>query len=81
LDFFFFNLRILSNCLFLFIQFPALNRGTLESSGIGLAVKCLYQHPKETKGNKEKAGRLINQWDPKWFPRVVLQRFDEAQEP
>jgi len=67
--------------LFLFIQFPALNRGTFEPSGIELAVKFLFQHPKETKGNKEKAGRLINQWDPNWFPRVVLQRLEDFQEP
>ncbi len=39
------NLGILSIFLinYSIYQFSALNRGTFESSGIGLAVKCLYQ--------------------------------------
>ena len=68
--------------MFLFIQFPALNRGTIESSGMVNSVKYLYLHPNETKENKEKASKLINEWDPNWFPRVVLQRLEDAhQEP
>ena len=66
---------------FLFIQFSVLNRGTFESSGMGNSVKYLYLHPNETRENKEKASKLINEWDPNWFPRVVLQRLEDFQEP
>ena len=39
---------------------PSLNSDLLKQCGIGKAVMLLYRHPKETRKNKEKAGKIIS---------------------
>ena len=57
-DMWFLNLRPNSMSLYLF-QFPALDRGALKMSGIGRSIMLLYKHPKETRENRNLAGKII----------------------
>ena len=44
------------------LQYPTPDSPLLKSSKIGKAVMLLYRHPKETRRNKEKAGKLISKF-------------------
>lgn len=41
---------------------PALSQEMLKTSGIGKAIMYLYRHPRESRANKDKCGRLVAKW-------------------
>ncbi|XP_065056121.1 IWS1-like protein isoform X2 [Rhopilema esculentum] len=56
------HIMIRKQFLKLLSEFPALDSGALKMSGIGRAVMLLYKHPKETRENRNLAGKIVAQW-------------------
>nr|CAB3257573.1 protein IWS1 homolog [Phallusia mammillata] len=56
------HLSIRTELLKILHDMPPVSAETLKSSGIGRSVMILFKHPRETRHNRESAGRLINKW-------------------
>ena len=55
--------NVSSNVSYLVVlQYPVPDGHILKSSRIGKAVMLLFRHPKETRKNKEKAGKIISEY-------------------
>ncbi|XP_064394150.1 protein IWS1 homolog isoform X2 [Halichondria panicea] len=56
------HLKIRESVIDILRSFPIPDSSVLKQSKIGKAVMLLYRHPKETRKNREKAGKIINEW-------------------
>uniref|UniRef100_F6ZT62 Protein IWS1 homolog n=2 Tax=Ciona intestinalis TaxID=7719 RepID=F6ZT62_CIOIN len=56
------HLSIRTELLKILHELPGVSSETLKTSGIGKSVMRLFKHPRETRKNRESAGRLINKW-------------------
>lgn len=56
------NIKIREELIEVLRDFGEIGTDYLKSSGIGKAVMFLFKHPKETKQNKQKLEKLINNW-------------------